>query len=124
MVGQEVHAPPTLLGAEARGELGDERGHVAVGVGGHELGREHAQAPEVGLARDLLVGVGVGLRVVAEAFVAVSTATCASTLSGRRSAASTERGPGLRRNAPSRTWYGIAAAANASSNGSERALIR
>ncbi len=53
-----------------------------------------------------------------------ATASATEPAPARFSRCRTARGPGRRRNAPSRTWYGIAAAAKASSNGSERALIR
>ena len=121
-----MDATPALLGVEPLGELGDEPlDRPAVAVRRVVLAGEGAQAREVGLPRDLLVGVGLGVRRVPER-VGHGDHDVGHARGGR---GPTEAGhdpprPRPPQEGPSRTWYGTPAAANASSYGSERALIR
>ena len=66
MVGEQVHTSAAVGGGEPIGELGEERREVAARIRPLELRREGAHPREVGLARDLLVGVRGRLGVVAE----------------------------------------------------------
>ena len=66
VIGQQVHAAARLLGREPPRELVDERGDVGVGVRLRELLGEGPQPREVRLPGDLLVGVGLDLRIETE----------------------------------------------------------
>ena len=66
MIREQVHATAVVLGGEPVGQLGQERREVVARMGALELRRQGAHAREVGLARDLIDGVGGRLGVVAE----------------------------------------------------------
>jgi hypothetical protein len=57
VIREQVHAPTAVLGGEAARELGAERRCIPAGMRALELGRERAHPREVGLARDLFVGI-------------------------------------------------------------------
>ena len=117
MVGHQVHAPSLCSVAKRWASSSTKAATVGAGVSALVLGRERAQAGEVGLTRGLLLGVGRRLGVVAELVGDARTASASVAALAASSRASTARGPGRRRNAPSRTWYGMP-------GGGERLLVR
>jgi hypothetical protein len=66
MVGEEVHATAAVLGGEAVGEFGEERGVIRPRVRALELRCQGTHPREVRLAGDLFGGVGRSAGVVAE----------------------------------------------------------